>query len=103
MSSKVKPIVVIYFPNLFESGGERNWIYKFMAHLNGKPSNENNVKWVGENGYWKDYYWFCFYKEDITEPELKVFYEKDFTPIQFEGLKKLIEDSIQEIKLKSND
>ena len=37
-----------------------------------------------------DYLWFCFFKEGITEPEFKTFYDKDFTPLQYNELKELV-------------
>ena len=40
------------------------------------------------------YLWFIFRKESITEPELKVFQEKDFTYIEYQELKDLVLDEI---------
>lgn len=88
-----KPIVVIYFPDMFVAGGsDRNWIYEYMAALNGETDGMS--KWKFSSDY-TDYHWFCFYKYDISEPELKVFYEKYFTPIQYEELKQMVLDSIE--------
>lgn len=90
-----KPICVIYFPDHFVDGiAERNWIYEYMRFLNGDRDQEDKYKYRGFENF-NDYHWFCFYKQGINEPELKVFYEKDFTEIQFEELKKLITDSIE--------
>ena len=96
-----KPIVVIYFPdNFLAVGGERSWIYQYMRYLNGEHS-DGAPTWGERKDYWDEYYWFCFYKYDIDEPQLQVFYEKDFTEIQYEELKQLITDAIEQHKLKS--
>ena len=88
-----KPIVVIYFPDNFMTGsGDSNWIYEYMQVLNGESPTNN--KWYLTHDY-TDYHWFCFYKYDIQEPELKVFYEKDFTEIQYQELKQLINEAIK--------
>ena len=95
---EAKPIVVIYLPENFTigAGGMRNAPMELMEALNGNygwqvPSNKTKY-----NDYWKDYYWFCFSKSDIDAPEFKVFYEKDFTPIQFEELKQMITNATEQ-------
>ena len=86
-----KPIAVIYFPENFTGGRNSSWIYEYMGVLNGEiPANN---KWDLSHDY-SDYHWFCFYKDNITQPELQVFYEKDFTPIQYEELKQIIQESL---------
>jgi len=91
-----KPICVIYFPDLYTSvDHDRNWIYEYARFLNGEQNDGGRYQW---DGHFTDYYWFCFYKNDITEPEFKVFHEKDFTPIKYEELKQLVLDSIDKIK-----
>lgn len=93
-----KPIAVIYFPENFQSAGNSNWIYEYMRYLNGELPIDGEINF-GDNGkYWTDYYWFCFPKRDILEPQLEVFHEKDFTEIQYEELKALIADSINSVK-----
>ncbi|MES2382818.1 MAG: hypothetical protein V4538_17355 [Bacteroidota bacterium] len=91
----VKPICVIYFPDLFEAQN-RQWIYEYMRYLNGEQSDGSN-KWDDRKDYWSNYYWFCFYKQDITEPELKVFHPKDFTDIQFQELKDMVLTELEKI------
>lgn len=57
------------------------------------------LKFVGEK--MPDYHVFAvpFTDEDENEPvQMQVFYEKDFTDIQYEELKKLILDTIGEQK-----
>ena len=88
-----KPICVIYFPESFIGDRERSWIFDYMRYLNGEQDGIDGK--MRPSNYWSDYYWFCFYKDGISEPELKVFYEKDFTEIQFNELKSLVMESIQ--------
>lgn len=92
--SNAKPIVVIYFPDAYMGGSmDRHWIYDYMNALNGETDNQS--KWSLKKDY-TDYHWFCFYKDDIREPEFRVFYEKDFTKIQYEELKKMVHDALQQ-------
>ncbi len=86
-----KPICIIYFPDQFYPNRTRRWIYDYMRFLNGDVDNDEALK---ESEYYKDYYWFCFYKIGINEPEFKVFYEKDFSEIKFEELKQLVLESV---------
>lgn len=98
-----KPIAIIYFPdNWVDNMGERNWIYEYMAYLNGELRESDIRKWPESKGYWKDYYWFCFYNHDITAPNIIVYHEKDFTDIQYKELEKLIFKNIEEIKQHQN-
>lgn len=85
-----KPICVIYWPENFDNGGsnQRNWIFDLMRSLNGEDTDRYGTSWA-----FTDYYWFCFYKEGITEPEFHTFYEKDFDEIKFEELKKIVLDA----------
>lgn len=86
---EVQPICVIYLPKNFPFYGEASEIrtLELMNELNGwKPDHPKEP--LG------GYVWFSFYKEGITEPEFKVFYEKDWDEIGFEELKKLVTDSI---------
>ncbi len=62
-----------------------------------------------EDGFWKvarnlvddfsvnmpDYYWFVLPDYDATRIELEVFYEKNFTEIQYQELKEIIEESLK--------
>jgi hypothetical protein len=92
-----KPICIIYFPeNMQPANGRVDWIFDFARFLNGEQCS--GEKWKQEN-YFKDYYWFCFYKHDIAAPEFKVFYEKNFIEIQYQELKEIITKSIND----SND
>jgi hypothetical protein len=85
-----KPICVIYFPFNYRDGiSNESWIYDYARFLNGISDSK-----FQQNDYFKDYYWFCFYKYEIEEPEFKVFYEKDFNEIKYEELKKLIIENL---------
>lgn len=84
-----KPIVVIYFPDTYDIGNTRNWIYEYARAMNGEPNNKFET-----DDRFLDYHWFCFYKNDIQEPEFKVFYDKDFDEIKFGELKKLVQDAV---------
>ena len=97
----MKPICVIYFPTEYSSMGGMisNWIYEYMAFLNGEPMEQYEF---GAAERFKDYCWFCFYKDGITEPEFKVFYSKDFTEIQYAELKQLVEDSLKQQPCNTN-
>lgn len=94
---EVKPICVIYFPDSFYTNKERHWIYEYMRYLNGEQS-DGSIKWSDRKDYWNQYYWFCFYKQDITEPELQVFHPKDFTEANYQELKDLVMKEIEKIK-----
>ena len=97
--TQAKPICVIYFPDQFYMGRNQNWIYEYMRYLNGEQS-DGSFNWGDRKDYWSDYYWFCFYKQDIDAPEFKVFHPKDFTPIQYQELKDLIMAEIEKITQK---
>lgn len=86
-----KPIAIIYFPDIFDPVLKSGWIYEYMAALNGESVDPG--KWNFKHDY-SDYHWFCFYKYDIQEPQIQVFHEKDFTEIQYQELKKIIQDSL---------
>jgi hypothetical protein len=89
-----KPICVIYLPADFViSGKEKSAPLELMSALNGYDEKDGNKP----NNYWKQYYWFCFYKEGIHEPEFKVYFEKDFTELKFAQLKKIVTDSIKKL------
>lgn len=79
---KVKPICVVYIPdNISDAGIKSGW----------SLCNELMEAW---NNSKPDYHWFCLIDYNAERIEFKVFHEKDFTPIQYEELKKLIEDSL---------
>lgn len=93
---KARPICVIYFPSTFVgSDKDRGWIYNYMRFLNGEQDDGSNWK---HSEYFTEYYWFCFYKDGINEPEFQVFHEKDFTEIQYTELKELVLNNIQNIE-----
>ena len=83
-----QPICVMYVPREFSftAGGRIVEPLDLMKEFNGWGS-EGRFEPRAPLG---DYRWFCFFKDGITEPELKTFYDKDFTPLQYEELKELI-------------
>ena len=82
-----KPIAVIYVP---ESAFGKNGATVRMSDCMGIMEKFEKEK--------PDYHWFCFIDYDAPKIELKVFYEKDFSEIQYEELKKLITDAIEQQK-----
>lgn len=96
-NDNIKPIVIIYLPENFSiNSNELSAPTELMRILNGN-FGESDPK-IKYNDYWKDYLWFCFYDHEVNSPQFKVFYPKDFTEIQYEELKKLIENSLQKIQ-----
>lgn len=94
-----KPIAIIYFPDFFDGGKNRNWIYEYMRFLNGEQTNnDQKIDWGEKKDYWTEYYWFCFYDSDIQTPEIRVYHEKDWTEANQQQLTELIMQSISEIK-----
>ena len=76
-----KPIVVIYLPENYTTLDPNSSVsVTLMQNLNDTLG---------------DYYWFCFPKYDIDEPEFKVFYEKDFTDAKFEELSNIISEGMK--------
>lgn len=101
---EAKPICVIYFPDAFNPAGSRDWIYDYMRFLNGGTDGNDKFRYHKRDDYYKDYYWFCFYGDDIREPRFEVFNTKDFTPAQFDEIKSMINEVIQsQLKPKDND
>lgn len=91
----VKPIVVMYIPRhgAFNKPGDDapELLMRALNRNYGKTSDDGTVY----TSYWDQYYWLVFVKRDIEEPQLQVFYEKDFTPIRFDELKKFIEETLK--------
>ena len=79
---EAKPICVIYLPEVVNVGGRSiNW-----SDCNDVQSDFSETK--------PDYHWFVLIDSDARRIEFKVFYEKDFTEIQYEELKTLIENKL---------
>ncbi len=95
---EAKPICVIYFPDLFLPNINRGWIYEYMAFLNGDGREDGKMKWHTKADYYKDYYWFCFYDAEIQTPRFEVFNVKELTEVNFEELKRMVEEAIQKNK-----
>lgn len=100
---KPKPIVVIYLPQNFNLNGRANAPMELMEALNNGFGYKNPSYKIIYTDYWKDYYWFCFYDYSIDIPRFETFYEKDFTEVQFEELKNIINEAIKQQKNQTND
>jgi len=97
METTVKPIVVIYLPENFNIGNNSgSAATELMTILNNNYGWEKESKYA-VNNYWKDYLWFVFNDYELSIPRFEVFYPKDFTEIQFNELKDLVENKLKEI------
>jgi len=92
---KARPICVIYIPDNLSlgRGGISSTANEIMRVLNGWDDEINESL---RDKKLDEYIWFSFRKPDITTPEFKVFYSKDFTEIQYQELKKLVMDSLKQ-------
>lgn len=97
MSTETKPICVIYLPDQFtlSANGKLDAPMELMRALNGNFGEKVPDSKIIYSDYWKDYYWFAFYDNEIDTPRFEVFYSKDFTEIQFAELKKIIDEAIE--------
>ena len=82
-----QPICVMYIPDdlRFAQSDRQFSPSEIMYVLNGWGSEKYQPK-LPLGGY----LWLVFYKKGIDAPELKTFYEKDMTPIQYEEIKRFI-------------
>lgn len=81
MNTTHKPIVVIRF--------NTNGISENVSHINSELQEKLSEKWA-------DYHVLVIPTADQYEDfHIQTFYEKDFTEIQFEELKKIVEGSIK--------
>jgi len=82
-----KPICVVYIPSDIMGDGRR---LINMKDCEAMAKNFEETK--------PDYHWFIFPDNEYERIEFKTFYEKDFTPVHYEELKKIITDSINNTK-----
>ena len=80
-----KPIAVVYLPMDLGSGKNTTW---GDCHVLRDQFEKEKP----------DYYWLVLLDPEAIKVEIKVFYEKDFTPIQYEELKSLITNAIKQTK-----
>lgn len=81
--TEAKPICIIYLPEFIGAGGQRiSW------------SNCRDIQEAQEKDK-PEYYWFVIPDYDGGKIEFKVFYDKDFTEIQFAELKEMINKAIE--------
>jgi hypothetical protein len=83
----IKPIAVLYVPD--------------SVWVNDVQTSAGDVTRSFSIAY-PDYYWFVWPDSETQTPYLQVFHEKDFTPIQYEELLKLVEQKLEEIKNKKD-
>lgn len=76
-----KPIAIIRFPDGFPITGDDGEKISFKDCA-------RTTEWLDKNK--PDYHWFVFISPDVTDIKFEVYYEKDFTEIQYEELKKLV-------------
>ena len=89
-----KPIVVIYLPEHY-SAFKIDTPMELMRALNGGFGNNSDPS-IRYTDYWRDYYWFCFTESDIDAPRFEVFYEKDFTKVQFDELETILNKAMEQ-------
>lgn len=83
-----KPIAVVYLPDNLDVGGMKpGW--DICTELMGQFKKDM-----------PDYYWLVLFDCSVERIELKVFYEKDFSPTTYEELKSLITNAIEQTKNK---
>ena len=81
--TEAKPICIMRLPDTLMAPGRRHIDYSVCFEIQTDLQKEK-----------PDYYWFVIIDYEIKSIKFEVFYAKDFTEIQFEELKKIIEDSI---------
>lgn len=92
----VKPICVIYFPAdyTFTDRSKRIDTLELMTELNGwETRNDNRCPVEGEK--YGGYMYWCFIRDNITEPQFEVFHPKKFTKANYEELKKLVMQNLK--------
>jgi len=95
----MKPICVMYFPVdfTFHPSGMKIDLVDLMSEFNGWPSNSSKREQRDVGDSFGGYMYWCFHKENITEPELQVFHPKNFTKIQYKELKELLLNKLKEM------
>ena len=90
----MKPIVLMYVPNDFYvgKGGSKMSDAELMRIFNGWEQNSSPAP------EFLDYLWLIFTNSEIIVPEIQVFHPKDFTDIQDNELKNLVEEKLKELQ-----
>jgi hypothetical protein len=92
-----KPIALMYWPIEMDMGnGSTLGAGQMMGILNGLDDKYK------ADLIFQDYLWLVVPKPNISEPELKVFHEKDFTDIQYEELKAMVKEGVESINKKDS-
>lgn len=89
-----KPICVVKIDMSADfGGGTKPSLYNLYDAVNGKIGDEYHVFVIPAK---------IDYENSVEPITFEVFYEKDFTEIQYQELKKIITDSIQQVQEKQN-
>ena len=84
-----KPIALFYYPDFMfdESNGERKGVSEIIQAF---------------NKMMPDYYWLFFPNHNIKFPKLQVYFEKDFTDVEYDEIIEKINRKIDSLKPKNN-
>ena len=87
--SEVMPICVMYIPDdyPFYKGGKMADANELMQILNGWGEDKYQNKNLG------GYLWFVFFKPNIQTPEIQYINSEGVEPMEFEEIKKLIQEN----------
>jgi len=83
-----KPIALLNYPDaMFDVGDEERTAVDIIQILNKAMP---------------DYYWLCFPNHNLKFPKLQVYFEKDFTNIEYDEIIEKINRKIDSLKPKNN-
>lgn len=91
MTPERKPIVVLYIP-VADFFGSTLPPSILMAAFNGQHDS------ITMPDSFNGYLWFVFVNRELVAPDLRVFHEKDYTEIQYNELKSMLEEGIETLK-----
>lgn len=91
----MKPIVLMHIPTNLDVGeGRPVSPVSLMNIFNGWDEHRK------PHADFLDYLWLVFDKPYLEAPEIQVFHPKDFTDIQYNELKNLVEEKLKELQSK---
>lgn len=91
MTPERKPIVVLYIPSIDYFGQELTPV-DLMAAFNGHHRN------ITMPDAFNGYLWWVFVDQELRTPNLRVFHEKDYTEMQYDELRSMLEEGMKSIK-----
>lgn len=86
-----KPIVVLYIP-VADFFGSNLLPSDLMAAFNGHHAS------ITMPDAFNGYLWFVFVDQELRTPDMKVFHEKDYTEVQYDELKVILQEGINTFK-----